>query len=389
MGNFDALFRTDNRPIGSVRIRITPYSSPLQHDYLPVMSFSDGGLAFYTGHFAVLPQQSLAKVAILPGQLEVPELSAAMTLNDPGHQLLVNGQVFSGSASKEIRENGTYAYTGAATPVEGPYFAHVIDPNLPGWIRKDLDAFLPSLLGIYNKQLGAPSGGRPMALIAWGGAERDGYSQSGSVLPGMVVMTLSGKQNVTPDPRVQAALRSFFGHEVGHFWLGQTVGYQNQDDSWITEGGADYLAVTATKLIDQSYDQNGAWQRQLDDCLARLGPGEPLIQAVERGDDRARYSCGSLLFLAANSAAHKRNSSSNAFTFARQIMSDNRDSGTVTEVKWLKRFAVVGGADLAGDVRDFIELGSSDPVSFWERLFAATAVPYHRTGAKLSIGPMQ
>jgi hypothetical protein len=385
IGNFDVLFRTDDKPIGSVRIRISPYSGPLNHDYLPVMSFSDGGLAFYSGHFAVLPETSLANVAVMPADLAAPELSGVLTINDPEHRLLVDGQVANGSAKLAIREDGKYAYTGPASPVQGPFFSQVIDPNLPSWARNDLEAFLPRLLETYSKRLGAPRGNRPMALVAWGGAEHDGYSQSGSVLPGMVVMTLSGKRMATPNPRVKAALRSFFGHEVAHFWLGQTVTYGNQDDSWITEGGSDYLAITVTKLIDAEYDQAASWQQQLDDCLARIGAGEPLVQAIARGDDKARYSCGSLLFLAATSAGRKQDAKVDGFTFVRQLIEDNRTSGQVTQAKWLTRFEGVGGSQLASDVRQFIETGSADPVTFWERLFTATGVAHRRDGVKLMI----
>ncbi len=385
VGNFDVLFRTDDRPIGNVRIRITPFSGPLKHDYLPVMAFSDGGLAFYTGHFAVLPEASLANVAVLPADLARPELSGALTINDPEHRLLVEGQVATSLATLEIREDGAYAYTGRANPLQDAYFSHIIDPNLPSWARSDLDAFLPRLLETYSKQLGAPRGNRPMALVAWGGAEHDGYSQSGSVLPGMVVMTLSGKRMVTPNPKVKAALRSFFGHEVAHFWLGQTVTYGNQDDSWITEGGSDYLAIIVTKLIDADYDQAASWQQQLDDCLARIGAGEPLVQAIARGDDKARYSCGSLLFLAATSAGRKQDAKVDGFTFVRQLIEDNRTSGQVTQAKWLTRFEGVGGSQLASDVKQFIETGSADPVTFWERLFTATGVAHRRDGMKLMI----
>lgn len=386
IGNFDTLFRTDGKLIRNVRIRIKPYSRPLAHDYLPVMSFSDGGLAFYSGHFSVLPERSLQEVASLPVDLIRPELSGVLTINDPSRHILVDGRVSNKTAKLEIHEDGKYAYTGISRPLQNKFFSHVIDPNLPSWARRDLDAFLPRLLELYSKQLGLPSGNRPMVLVAWGGAENDGYSQSGSVLSGMVVMSLSGKKMVTPNSRVTASLRSFFGHEVSHFWLGQTIAYQAQDDSWITEGGADYLAITATKLIDADYDQVASWQRQLDDCLENIGANEPLVGAIGRGDDHARYSCGSLLFLAASSAGRKQDSNADGLTFTRQLIEYTRGSGHVTQAKWLTRFSSVGGNETATDVKRYVETGSADPVAFWEHLFAATGVPYRREGNKLAIG---
>ena len=46
LGKFDALYRTDNRPLNNVRIRFVPFSRPLRSDYAPDLTFTDGGLAF-------------------------------------------------------------------------------------------------------------------------------------------------------------------------------------------------------------------------------------------------------------------------------------------------------------------------------------------------------
>jgi hypothetical protein len=44
LGQFDALYRTDSRPLRDVRLRIVPFSRPLRSDYAPALTFSDGGL---------------------------------------------------------------------------------------------------------------------------------------------------------------------------------------------------------------------------------------------------------------------------------------------------------------------------------------------------------
>lgn len=386
VGHYDALFRADDRPIGRVRIRIAPYSGSLNHDYAPVLTFSDGGEAFYTGHFAVLPKPTLQAVAVLPADLEVKEEPGEFMLSDPGHRVLIAGRASTDGGKTQLSENGTYVYTGTAVANETPYFSQVIDPRLPGWARSDLDAFLPKLIELYTRRLGTPSGHKPMALIAWGGAMRGGYSQGGSVMPGLVAMALSGKMMETPNPKVETSLHWFLGHETSHFWLGQTIGYDRSQDGWITEGGADFLSITAIKDIDSAFDDHARWQQQLDDCLTRAGAGKPLAEALARGDGNAQYSCGSLLMLSASFAMRRRDNNADAFGFIRHLIDLNRSSGNVTENKWLVAFSEVVGDETTSDIKMFIDDGVPDPVTFWQKLFSATGVPYQLDGATLKIG---
>ena len=46
----------------------------------------------------------------------------------------------------------------------------------------------------------------------------------------------------------------FIAHEAAHFWLGQTVAYEYARDAWITEGGAELLALRAVADTDPDYD---------------------------------------------------------------------------------------------------------------------------------------
>jgi hypothetical protein len=390
IGHYDTLFRADGAPIGQVRISFEPYSEPLALDYTPVLTFSDGGLAFYTGHFAIVPETTLTRVAVLGREPETTLPTENLLFQDPGHRIMFNGHVTDSPVGTGIHDDGTYIYTGIntgkAVAEETASFSRVIDPGLPAWVRSDLDTFLPRLMDLYTARLGALTGRKPAALIAWGGAARGGYSQSGSVMPGLIAISLSGKDMENPNPKVQDLLRWFFGHETSHFWLGQTVMYQKRKDQWITEGGADFLSIQAITSIDPAFGGQARWQQEMDDCLAMAGAGKSLAQAEERGDGKAQYTCGALLDLAASTATRGRQPGSDGFTFIRHLIDNNRDTGRVTEDTWLEAFATVADARTVAQVKAFIDAGSADPVAFWQALFTATGVPFQRDGARIRMG---
>lgn len=387
VGRYDIL-TAENGTLSKVRIRMRPFAEPLTADYTPALRFSDGGLAFYSEHFLIAPAASRAAVEALPADLNgVPHDMAevALSFRDPGKRLLLRGKATRGRAALTLGEAGGYIYDGNAPVTETEAFAGVIDAGLPGWIRTELDDFTPRLMRLYTEKLGKPTGGRPMALVAWQGADRNGYSMGGSVLQGMVVMQISGKQVLTPNPQVLTRMRWFIGHESAHFWIGQTIGYTRRSEGWITEGGADLLAIRAFQQLSPEFDARAELQREVDECLALNGPGEPLGTAEERGEHRASYSCGALLLLAADSAARRTDPGADVFTFLRALIDAHRESGKVTGDDWLGQFEKVAGPAAAAEVRGFVREGVADPRAFWIKLFGATGVGVAAEGDKLRL----
>lgn len=379
LGNFDALYRSDGRPLRHIRIRITPFSRPLRSDYAPALTFSDGGLAFYTHHFVVSPLTSVAAAKTLPASPDwdiIEDAPATLTVRDEGHRLLVRGRVFKDAATIPLSGPDTYVYVGSGPLVATDHFAEIIDPGLPVWVRGELDAFVPRLMAYYTERLGVPSGSKPTALIAWEGSERPGLSIGGSVMDRLVVMALSGQKMLEAEPKTLATLRAFFGHETSHFWIGQTLQYSKPEEGWITEGSADVLGIRATQHLVQGYDAHPKLQQEMDDCLKLNGAGKSLSSAESRGDYKAQYACGALLVLAAEAALKRKDASADALTFVRKLLDTNRAGGVVTEADWLATFSKVAGPIVSSRVREFIDHGAPDPRSFWTRLFEATGVRF-------------
>jgi hypothetical protein len=354
-----------------------------------VLAFSDGGLAFYSDHFSVAPLPTLDAVRALPADLDTAKVvqpSVTLVFSDPGHRLLLRGRASRDRAVFALGDADAYVYAGAAPVIETPAFAGVIDAGLPAWVRGELDDFTPRILDLYAARLGQPMGGRPMALVAWQGAEQPGWSLGGSVLDHMVVMQISGQRVLARTPDVLSQMRWFIAHESAHFWLGQTVKYAHANEGWIMEGGADLLAIRGTRALIPDYDATAYLQREMDECLKLGTAGKPLAGAGERGENRAYYTCGALLGLAAEGVVRRHDPSADYFTFVRGLIDANRADGKVSASDWLAQFVKVGGdPGTAAEIRTLLDQGVPDPRAFWMRLFTATGVPFSVAGDGLKL----
>ncbi|HTW35611.1 MAG TPA: hypothetical protein VMD53_13415 [Rhizomicrobium sp.] len=388
LGNFDALYRRDNRPLRHVRMDIVPFSRGLRGELAPALKFSDGGLAFYSHQFVVSPLGSIAAVEALPVNPDwkkIEDVSETLTIKDRGRRLLLRGRVVRDAVTLSLADPDTYVYSGAVPLLETEHFVEVMDPGLPTWVRSQLDDFLPRLMEFYTDRLGAPSGSKPTAMIAWGGPERPGLSLGGSVYDGLVAMNISGSRMLTADPKILAILREFFGHETSHFWIGQTIHDSRSEEDWITEGSADLLGIRAIQHLVPGYDPHPKLQEEMNDCLKFNGAGKPLSTAEDRGDDKAQYACGALLLLAAEATSKRKDRSADALSFVRRLIDANRSDGEITEAKWLASFSQVAGPAARDQVQGFIDHGVANPLAFWATLFTTTGVGFTRQRDTLTL----
>lgn len=389
-GSHDVL-TGDGRPLTRVRIRVQPFTDPLQADYTPVLAFSDGAQAHFNGHYEAVPLTSAAQADALPEDLNgvkgLEEAAGRLFIRDPGGRLLLNGQVRRSEASAPLGVSGTYVYAGDAPVLETSAQAAVIDAGLPDWTRAELNSFIPRLLALYADRLGPAKDGRPMLFAAWGGSERPGSSLSGSTLPGLVVMSMSGSGLNAPSVKALGRLRWFLAHESAHFWLGQTVRYNRRNEAWITEGGANLMAVRALQRLAPEADMKAELQGYLDGCVGSMRPGLSLAEAAGQGrDDGPQYTCGAILYLAAESSLAKREPNADVHRFVRGLLEANRSDGVVTADDWMSAFEA-GARDpaLTEDVRRFVTKGVEDPRSFLAALLARTGVPHRDTPERLEL----
>ncbi|WPB72944.1 hypothetical protein KYC5002_28255 [Archangium violaceum] len=375
-GSRDVLRAADGGPVPRrVRVAIRPASVDLEADYDPALLFTDGSVALYTAQFDVIPLQSREAARALPHDLNGVELAggpARVTWRDRAGPVLFRGER---RAEAVAWDANTYVLFGQAGLVEGGRWATVIDPALPTWIGTELRAFTPRVTDFYAGRLGPGGADTYTVMVSWDGPTPRRTSMGGSVLPGLVVMTFEGEGVVRPSEEILSRARWFIGHESAHFWLGETVHYERASDAWITEGGADLMAIRALEAMDPAYDERAGLQKAVDDCLA-LSRGRSVASAAERGEHRAYYACGAVFALAAEGAV-RRVGGRDWFDFLRPLVEANRKDGILTRAEWLAELTRVSGdSTLARDMTRLLDEGSADPAAIVAALFQRTGVPH-------------
>jgi hypothetical protein len=324
IGDFDAFVAAEGNVPREVTIRFRPLAEDLIADYDPAISLSDGTLALYGGHYNAFPMESRDAVAALREPKNYP---SHIALTAGGAPLLFEGRRV--TRADDVGDN--YVYIGDVALSADDPVATILDPGLPAWISSRLRDYTPSVFRQFEAEMGPHKSSRPMVIASWAGTGFAGSSTGGSVTPGLITMRLEGKQLLTETPDALNQMRWFIAHEAAHFWLGQTLDYASPDEAWITEGGADYLAMRVARRADPGYDAARFMADARTDCTAALANGS-LADARRRNDQRPYYACGALFAQAVEQAGRPRGK---GFTdFVRGLIEADTD-GEVTGAEWL------------------------------------------------------
>jgi hypothetical protein len=377
-GHWDVLTGADGRPVPAViRIRFTPFPGDVLGDYDPALVFTDGSVALYSGQFIATPIASAAAAARLPAELSeanLPETRTRIVFRDAAGPVLHAGRR-EAVATVEASDDGTYVLFGTIQPIVTDAMAAVIDPQLPDWIRTTLGRSVPEILGRYAAALGPAPGPKPTVMVSWAGPTPGVTSMGGSVLDGLIVMTYEGAGVLRENAQARGSGLWFIAHESAHFWLGQAVHYDTARQSWITEGGADLMAIRTVPQVDPTYDWRGELQKEVDDCAA-LSAGRGVASALERNEYRAYYACGAVFALVAEAASRRP-----FVEFVRRLIQANRADRTVSRADWLGALdSVSRDPSLSRDIGVLLDRGAANPG-------AAIASLFTRAGVRFTPGP--
>ena len=383
IGHLDVLRTIDGGDLPRrVSLRLTPRDHDLEADY-GVLAFTDGSTAMFTGAFDVFPLASLEAARAAPedlNEIDIEKSNARITWRDASGPVLLRGE----RLDEAVTEDGTtYVLFGEAQMKESERLVTVVDPELPAWVAATIEDFAPRVAEYYTRRLGAGQTDRPTIVASWKGPTPGLQSMGGSVLPGLIVMNYEGIGQVRSSPESVASNRWFIGHESAHFWLGQIVRYERSRDSWITEGGADLMAIRALKALYPDYDARTELQREVDDCV-RLAV-KPVGEAVSRGEYRAFYACGAVFALTAE-GVKRRATGGDWFDFLRPLIDANREDGVLTREEWLLELTRVSGdASLRADIETLLDDGVADPATVIAGLFDRTGVGYRREAGNIRL----
>ncbi|HZW14799.1 MAG TPA: hypothetical protein VFF66_00955 [Brevundimonas sp.] len=381
IGSRDILRAADGGPVPRrVRIAFTPKSENLEADY-GVLVFTDGSVALPSAQFDVFPVASAEAVLEVPDDLNGFALETGpsrVTWRDENGPILFRGRRVPEATEVQAQ---TYVLFGQADLVESARLTTVADPELPEWIGDAIEDFAPRMADYYVRRLGPGQSERPTIMMSWAGPTPDRSSMSGSVMPGLIVMKFDGVGILRPSASVLGMARWFIGHESAHFWLGQTVRYERARDAWITEGGADLMAIRALKAIDPAWDDRSELQKEVDDCV-RLAD-QPVADAGSRGEHRAYYACGAMFALVAE-AVQMRATGGDWFDFLQPLIADNRLDEVLTRDEWLSALdRVSGDPALRREIEVLLDEGSEDAAGLIAVLFNRAGVAYRREGPRV------
>ena len=381
-GHFDILRIANGGPVPrNIRIRMTPKAEDLQADYDPALIFTDGSMALFAGHFELFPIASAEAAEALPmdlNEIGMESDNARVTWRDRSGPVLFEGE----RRVAPVSERGDiYVLFGRAELVDSPGLATVIDPGLPGWMGDEIKAFAPQVADYYARRLGPGQTAKPTIMVSWNGPTPNRRSMGGSVLPGLIIMAFEGDSVVAESAGMRDHARWFIGHESAHFWLGQTVHYEFAREAWLTEGGADLMAVRALSHLNPAYDARSELQKEVDDC-ARLAV-KPVASAAQRGEHRAYYACGAVFAMAAE-GAQKQATGGDWFDFLKPLIDANREDGVLTREEWLNALLQVSGdPDVGREIDALLDTGAPDPSVLIARLFDRTGVAYRMEAGRI------
>lgn len=369
-GRHDVLFADSGTVPETVRVRFTPVTADLVAEYDPALVFSDGSVALWSGHFHLVPIESVAAAEALPVDLNGRPFGgngSQVTFRDRHGQVLQVGRRFD---SATLIGGELYVLFGPLQPVSSGDVATLLDPMLPDWLKRELASSTPAILRHLTEVLGPHGGVPPTVLVSWRGPTPALMSMGGSTLPGQIGMTFEGIGVVTENRGVRDSARWFIAHEAAHFWLGNAVRYESAGESWIMEGGADMLAVRAIAAMDPAFDPKPRLQTAVDQCATLAA--RPIATAGERGDNQAFYACGAVFALIAETVSHRPYGA-----FVRPLIEANRADGVLTAAEWLAALGRAGAdPSVIRDIQALLTSGASDPKAALASLFTRTGVRF-------------
>ena len=374
-GHYDVLVAAAGTVPERVRIRFTPFRERVAGDYDPALVFSDGSVALYSEQFDAFPTDDIAGIERMPADIAAADIRYSATrasFRDARGRVLYGGRRRS-SVSIETEGDGSYILFGAIEPIVTDAMALVIDPQLPAWLRTAIAAATPPILARYAAALGPAPGPKPTIMVSWSGPTPGRSSMGGGALSGLIVMRFEGAGVLAGDVRARQSNLWFIAHESAHFWLGQAIRYRNGYESWITEGGADLLAIRAIAAVDPTYDARAQLQSAIDECI-RLSAGRGVARALDRNEHRAYYGCGAVFALVAEAVSRRP-----FVQFVRGLIVANRADREVTRADWLAALdRASNDPALSRDIGVLLDRGAEDPRAAIASLFTRAGIAFTR-----------
>ncbi len=281
----DIITRRDNKAFSQVSLKLTPTYIHLHKYYAPFSPYSNGGMLIHSARF-------FACANICSDY----ENSWYLTLTVPdSDKVYLHGKSFTGKTSWWDSNDGTNFYVGKQLGKKEKGYISVIDQGLPLFIKNSLDDFFPKMMSMLEHDYGKLIS-TPMLFASFGKTSQSNYGRQGGVLPHQVFMHWYG--NIPSlDKNDRFEVTWFFAHEAAHLYQGQISALSGEENAWLQEGHAEYLAMLLVQQLMP--DSESLTARKLNQastqCKQSLEEAR-LSQAAKTSNYQLFYQCGLFIF---------------------------------------------------------------------------------------------
>ena len=339
----------------------------IQKDYTPNLKYTDGSVLLYTGHLALGASIVEDKALSSDG---VSFSGTQFHFNSPNQNIVFLGQHYTEKAKWNMEADDTYVYFGNIKPLENDNMIAIVDPALPSWVWQKTVQNFPKLFDYYASKTGQPLNFKPVVFFNYDHLDGDYANYSGGTLDGLVQLTVNGKHWQEDDKDQFNKLFHFLAHEAAHFWNGQMFAFEEQNHSWLHEGGADAFANFAMLefgLIDQAQMMQ-KFEEASNQCILRKG-AESLAQSAKLWRYRNYYTCGAAMALASHFAVKANNSKQTFFDVWQHIFTANLVNRRYTQQDYFDALSkLTGSPTLAKSLAKFSDvegLNNQQEISSW------------------------
>ena len=289
---------------------ITPDQRAIDRVYPALQRIGESGYLLHTPHLRADTD-------------EVPIIRAARAA---GHVTIAAGKL-----DPQRLPADRYIYLGPKDYLsERASMSVVSPPRIPAWVRQlSVDTF-ERVAGEYAQRLAVRLPVKPLLVLSYDETQ-PGASWRGETTPGYTLsLRYTGRQWQTQTAASSSIVETFVGHEAFHFWnaelLSSTV---NATQPWLHEGSADYAALlTAPSLEGKGF--TAELEQRLNRCQSSLQ--ERALNGPAGTQGSAPYSCGTVLFWAADVATRTGTRGAGFFELWRELFARARGQGNAYEV---------------------------------------------------------
>lgn len=292
-----------DKPSLTANFEIMPYTRALRRAHTPFLELSNGEGAIFLQQFQLdaFPHRDELKDTSNDRAFRGEPLDFGVRVISE-QSLILDGKKYE-SQVEYISEEGDhkYLYNGNLPFEQGESYIGIIDPMLPSHILDTFDDDLALIFEELEERWGFALAKKSTVYFAFGGAEFEGLSTSGSSIGGdTLVLHVSGKGLLEADEAVRRRILWFFAHEAAHlFQRGRGLPIGSASQAWWHEGSADAMAHDLLSFlgVDSEAFLLKTYRQRIDECGVRL-EGAPLIGSW----GQTPYICGDLIAIIADSA---------------------------------------------------------------------------------------